>query len=74
MEEYVSKAKITSIKAVSRAAIKIRDNFYTVEYQEERSLPEDVEFDIEQERQLLWDETNKVVDNQIQEILTAFRK
>ena len=59
---------------MSRAAIKIRDNFYTVEYQEERSLPEDVEFDIEQERQLLWDETNKVVDNQIQEILTAFRK
>ena len=30
--------KITSIRATSRASIKVRDSFYTMEYCEERSI------------------------------------
>ena len=68
-----SKAVITSIKATSRAAIKIKDNFYTVEYAEERSIPTDIEVDMEYERQILWDIVNSVVDGQCEEILKTFR-
>ena len=68
-----SKAKVTTIKATSRVAIKIKDNFYTVEYSEERSIPDVEDVDMEFERNLLWDTTNKVVDNQCAEIIKTFR-
>ena len=49
-------AKTTTIKASSRASVKVGDNFYTVEWTEERTIqPKD---DIEEERQLLWDDVN----------------
>lgn len=66
-----SKAKVTNIKATSRVAIKIRDNFYTVEYSEERSMP-DEEVDMEFERNILWDDVNKIVDDQCAQILKTF--
>ena len=37
---YESKAKTTKISATSRSAIKIRESYYTVEYTEERSIPD----------------------------------
>jgi len=66
-----SKAKVTSIKATSRVAIKIKDNFYTVEYSEERSVPEDA--DVEFERTVMWDEVNATVDGQCASILKTFK-
>lgn len=69
---YESKAITTTIRATSRASVKVKDNFYTVEYCEERSVPEDC--NIEEERKLLWDDCNAEVDNQIQEIMNTFRK
>ena len=69
---YESKAVTTTIRATSRASVKVKDNFYTVEYCEERSVPEDC--NIEEERKLLWDDCNAEVDNQIQEIMDTFRK
>ena len=69
---YESKAITTTIRATSRASVKVKDNFYTVEYCEERSVPEDC--NIEEERKLLWDDCNAEVDNQIQEIMDTFRK
>lgn len=63
----MSKAITTSIRITSRASVKVRDNFYTVEYCEERSIPEDA--DIEEERQALWDTCNGEVDGQIEDIL-----
>lgn len=63
-------AKTTTIKASSRASVKVGDNFYTVEWTEERTIqPKD---DIEEERQLLWDDVNREVDEQIEEILEAY--
>lgn len=66
-----SKATITTIRATSRASVKVRDNFYTVEYCEERALPADA--DIEAERQMLWDAVNGECDGQIEEILKTFK-
>lgn len=70
-KKYISKAVTTSIRAVSRASIKIRDNFFTVEYGEERSIPDDA--NLEAERKLLWETCNREVDTQIEEIYETFR-
>lgn len=70
---YESKAIITTIRATSRASIKIRDNFYTVEYCEERAIPDIEDIDIEAEKKILWDKVNTEVDTQIDEIIRAFK-
>ena len=67
----MSKAVTTSIKATSRVAVKIKDNFYTVEFSEERSVPEDA--DMDEERAELWDAVNSTVDDQCEQILKTFR-
>lgn len=64
--------KVTSIRATSRASVKVHDSFYTVEYCEERSI--DPEDNIEEERSKLWDTCNKEVDSQIEDILKSFGK
>lgn len=72
---YESKANVTKITATSRCAVKIRDNYYTIEFSEERSIPDqgEVEVDIVKERKFLWDAVNTVVDDQIQEIIDTFK-
>lgn len=70
-KKYTSKATTTLIRATSRASIKIKDNFYTVEWSEERSVPSDA--DLEEERSLLWDTVNDEVDNQIQDIVDIYK-
>ena len=64
--------KITTIKATSRASVKIHDSFYTIEYGEERSLDETD--DIEEERAALWQTCNGEVDQQLEDILNSFTK
>lgn len=68
-------AKTTLIKAVSRCSVKIGDSFYTVEYGEERSIPDTTDgVDLEEERKALWQTCNTEVDNQIEDILITFKK
>lgn len=74
VETYESHATITSIRATSRASVKIGDNFYTVEYCEERSIPDIEGVSIEDERRLLWDTANNEVDSQIEDIINMFKK
>ena len=74
MDNYQSKATISSIRATSRASVKVRDNFYTVEYSEERTLPTDIEYDIDKEREILWNTVNDEVDKQIEDIIKSFAK
>lgn len=62
--------KITTIKAISRASVKIKDSFYTIEYGEERSLDEGD--NVEEERKKLWDACNGEVDGQLDDILKSF--
>lgn len=70
---YESKAKTTKIVATSRASIKIKENFYTIEYSEERSIPDIEDVDLEAEKKILWDSANATVDDQIQSIVETFR-
>lgn len=65
------KAVTTSIRATSRASIKVRDSFYTVEWCEERSVPEDA--NLEEERKALWNTCNTEVDRQCDEIVKMFK-
>lgn len=71
MIPYEPKAVITSIKATSRASVKIGDSYYTLEYCEERVIPDVEDVDIATERQALWDTVNAEVDNQIAETISA---
>ena len=66
------RGKTITIKATSRASVKVDDSFYTVEWCEERSVPEDC--NIAEERSALWDICNNEVDAQIEEILKTFKK
>lgn len=71
MEENIE-GKTTVIRATSRASVKVGDSFYTVEWCEERSVPEDCT--LATERKALWDTCNNEVDCQIEEILKTFQK
>ena len=71
---YVSQAKTVSIRFTSRAAVKIGDNYFTIEACEERVIPDVSGVDIDRERELLWDTVNSECDNQIQDIMTAYKK
>lgn len=57
----------TAIRITSRASIKVKDSFYTVEYCEERGIPEGA--DLEEERAELWGVCNNEVDNQLEDII-----
>ena len=74
MEDYEVKAKTTKINAVSRVAIKIKDNYYTVEYSEERTIPDVDGVILKEERAALFDAVNTVVDTQAEDIVRSFSK
>ena len=71
-EVYKSKATPTRIIATSRISKKIDETFYTLEYSEERMIPEDA--NIEEERKILWDVVNGEVDNQVEDIYNLLKK
>ena len=73
MENYTPKAIVTEITATSRVAIKVRDNFYTVEYSEKRAVPDVEGVDVEAERIALFDAVNGIVDAQADDILRTFQ-
>lgn len=73
-KSYESKAITTAIRFTSRASIKMGDNFYTVEATEERMIPDLPDIDIEAEKKLLWDEVNRQVDEQVDDIFEEFHK
>lgn len=72
MDQYESKAVISKISATSRASVKIRDHYYTLEYSEERIIPDVEDVDIEAERAILWDVVNAECDKQVQSTIAAF--
>ena len=70
---YTPKAVVTEISATSRVAIKVRDNFYTIEYTEKRAIPDVEGIDIEAERVALFDAVNGIVDEQAEDVLRTFQ-
>ena len=71
-KEYTSKAIPTSIRATSRISVKVKETFYTVEYTEERVIPDIEGVDISKEREILWDVVNGEVDRQAEDIYKQF--
>lgn len=66
---YESKAITTQIRATSRVSAKIFDDFYTLEFSEERTIPDVEGVDLEKERKLLWDDVNYTVDTQLEDTI-----
>lgn len=70
----MSRCKTSRIVATSRASVKIKDSYYTIEYSEERLVPEDMdEPTLAEEKAELWDAVNNEVDGQIADILKTFK-
>lgn len=74
MKQYETKAKTTTIRATSRQSVKINDQFYTIEFCEERIIPDVEGVDLTKERQALWDCVNYECDNQVVEIQDMWRQ
>lgn len=74
MDKYESKATVTKISATSRVAIRLKDNYYTVEYSEERTIPDVDGVILKEEREALFDAVNAVVDAQAEDIVRSFSK
>ena len=71
-EEYKTVSITTSIKASSRMSVNIDKNDFTVEFTEERSVPQNC--DLAKEREALWDAVNEEVDSQISLVYSTFKK
>lgn len=69
---YEIKGRPTKISATSRSAICIKNNYYTIEASEERSIPE-TDTDMGKEYEALFNEVNDVVDAQMQDIIKTFK-
>ena len=65
---YEPKGITTTIRATSRVAVKIRENYYTVEQMEERAIPDIEGIDLDAENKALWNSVNKQCDDQIEQI------
>jgi len=70
-DTFEQKARTTKITATSRASVKIKDSYYTLEYSEERVIPDLPDVDIETERAVLWQVVNNEVDQQISDTVYA---
>ena len=70
---YIPKAKPTVISATTSSTLKLRDNYFKIEVHEERSIPTDVEVDMDREWEFLLDELNSICDDQAEEIIKNFR-
>lgn len=70
---YEQKAITTTIRATSRASVKIKESYYTLEYCEERTIPDIEGVDLEAEKRLLWDAVNGECDRQIENTYNAVK-
>ena len=71
-KEYEIQGTPSKISATSRCAVKIRDNYYTIEASEEREFPSGVLLDMDKEWSALFESVNWIVDTQCEEIISTF--
>ena len=71
-EMYEPKAQITKIQATSRMSLHVKENYFTIEYSEERSIPDVDGVDINKEREALWEVVNGQCDDQAGIIYSTF--
>lgn len=71
---YNQQAVTTEIRAESSSTIVIpingKDTYYKVSYGETRTVP--LSANMEMEKKILFDDINKVVDDQVMEIVSAY--
>ena len=68
-------ARTVTIKATNRMSVKIDNNYFTVEWCEERMLPEGLtEEEVKAERVKLWDICVQECENQISDINRVYGK
>ena len=66
-------ARTTTIRATNRMSLKIKDNYFTVEWCEERVLPEDTtEEELKKARSDLWNTCVQECENQCEDIRRAY--
>ena len=65
-DTYTSQSVTTSIKAESGLSIETKKGWYRFTYSEERIVPETA--NIEKERECLWNDVNREVDRQAEEV------
>ena len=63
---YKPVAKTTSIKAETKFTVKVKDNYYSFLYGEERTIPEGEYPDLEEERSVLFDDCTNAIFEQIE--------
>ena len=68
--KVISQGKVTKIQATSRVSAKIKDSFYTFEFLKEVTFEADKNYNLEVEKENLWDEVHGEVDKQLQEIIS----
>lgn len=73
MAKYEVKGKTTKITATSRCAIKVKDNYYTLELSEERVMPDDKSIDLDKEYDALFNSINSEIDTQMQDVLNSIK-
>ena len=66
---YTPKAVPTSISARVKLTLKVRDNFISVEGNEERTVPQDVDVNMGKEWEALWDDVYATCDDALADIL-----
>lgn len=72
--DYKVQGVPTTISAVSRVSVKVKETFYTLEYSEERILPPPEQgCDIVKERKALWDAVNTEVDKQVKDVYELYK-
>lgn len=72
-ESYVTHTIPTKISATSRCSVHIKDNYYTIEVSEERSINEANGINMDKEYELLFKQVNSVVDKQCEDIIKTFK-
>ena len=65
----VKNVRTTKIQATQRMSVKIRDNYYTVEFLEEREIPDNPNIDLEEEKTKLFESVKTTLYAQIEEIV-----
>lgn len=72
---YVPKAVPTTISARVKLTVKIKDNYFSVEGNEERTIPvEAADVDLGKEWDLLWQDVETVCEDELGNIIDEMRK
>lgn len=66
---YVPKATTTTISARVKLTVKIKDNFISVEGNEERSVPNTSDVNVGKEWDVLWEDVYEVCDKELSQIV-----